>query len=138
MENNLYFSSAYKMENGKWKILSDREKVMDKNQMIYFLDFIKDNRSDAKLEIIPEPDIGVSELSVECDGEKYLFTLAEYSEDGYLLTRTKADFSGESKLVNFMGEPYPASAVTTDFDFIKGVFIEFLETGNVSYESMSV
>lgn len=37
-----------------------------------------------------------------------------------------------------MGELYPASAVTTDFDFIKGVFIEFLETSNVSYESMSL
>lgn len=138
MENNQYFSSAYKMENGKWKILSERERIVDKNKMVSMLDTIKNNRGDAKLEIIPEPDIGVSELSVECDGEKYLFTLAEYSEDGYLLTRTKADFAGEAKLVNFMGELYPASAVTTDFDFIKDVFIEFLETGNVSYESMSL
>lgn len=55
-----------------------------------------------------------------------------------LITRTKADFSGEAKLVNFMGEPYPASAITMDFDFIKRVFIEFWETGNVSHESMSL
>lgn len=138
MENNLYFSSAYKMENGKWKILSDQEKIMDQNKMLSILEFIKNNRGDAKLEIIPEPEVGISELSVECDGEKYLFTLAEYSEEGYLLTRTKADFSGEPKLVNFMGELYPSCAVITDFDFIKGVFVEFLETGNVSNESMSL
>lgn len=138
MGNDLYFSSAYKMENGRWKILSEQEKIIDKNKMLSMLEFIKNNRGDAKLEIIPEPDMGISELSVECDGEKYLFTLAEYSEEGYLLTRTKADFSGEPKLVNFMGEPYPASAVTIDFDFIKSVFIEFLETGNVSHERMSL
>lgn len=108
-----------------------------KTEMLDALNQLK-IRGTATLKIIPEPDVGVFELSAECDGEKYLFTLAEYSEDGYLLTRTKADFAGEAKLVNFMGEPYPASAVTTDFDFIKGVFIEFLETGNVSYESMSL
>lgn len=108
-----------------------------KTEMLDALNQLK-IRGAATLKIIPEPDIGVSELSVECDGEKYLFTLAEYSDDGYLLTRTKADFAGEAKLVNFMGESYPASAVTTDFDFIKDVFIEFLETGNISYESMSL
>lgn len=102
------------------------------------LEHLRNKMGAATLKIIPEPDVGISELSVECDGEKYLFTLAEYSEEGYLLTRTKADFSGEPKLVNFMGEPYPASAVTIDFDFIKSVFIEFLETGNVSHERMSL
>lgn len=138
MRNNLYFSSAYKMRNGEWKILSDRERIIDKDKILSLLDLIKNNRGDAKLEIIPEPDIGITELSVECDGEKYLFTLAEYSEEGYLQVRTKTDFVGELGLVNFMGEPYPSSAVITDFDFIKSVFIEFLETGNVSQESMSL
>lgn len=79
------------------------------------------------------------ELSAEYDGEKYLFTLAEYSEDGYLQHKNQKQILEGAKVGQFYGRiSYPASAVTTDFDFIKSVFIEFLETGNVCYESMSL
>ncbi|WP_018651249.1 DUF6911 family protein [Actinobacillus capsulatus] len=137
---NMQFSCT--LHSGKYldkkyiSILSKEEPT--KQEVLNALDSLKRNVGAATLKIVPEPDIGITELSVECDGEKYLFTLAEYSEDGYLQVRTKTDFVGELGLVNFMGEPYPSSAVITDFDFIKSVFIEFLETGNVSQESMSL
>lgn len=95
-------------------------------------------RGAAGLEFIPEPEVGISGLSVQCDGERYLFTLIEYGKDGEFLIRTKSDFNGTPGLVYFEGEPYPACSVIEDFDFIKRVFIELLETGNVSYELMDI
>ncbi|WP_295658049.1 hypothetical protein, partial [uncultured Haemophilus sp.] len=96
------------------------------------------NEGAAGLEFIPEPEVGISGLSVQCDGERYLFTLIEYGKDGEFLIRTKSDFNGTPGLVYFEGEPYPACSVIEDFDFIKRVFIELLETGNVSYELMDI
>ena len=54
------------------------------------------------------------------------------------MIRSKSDFTGVPRLVDFMGEPFQQCEVITDFDFIKRVFVELLETGNVSYELMDI
>lgn len=139
MTNNLFFTCGF--QRGKdWIIASNRERVssIDKDKMISILNNIELNEGAAGLEFIPEPEVGISGLSVQCDSERYLFTLIEYGKDGEFLIRTKSDFNGTPGLVYFEGEPYPACSVIEDFDFIKRVFIELLETGNVSYELMGI
>ena len=141
MENRLlFFSCAYKSEEGEWITLADRDMVskIGKDKILSMLNSTKNHRSDVRLEVIPEPEVGLSELRMESDGERYLFTLIEYGKDGEFLIRTKSDFNGTPGLVYFEGEPYPACSVIEDFDFIKRVFIELLETGNVSYELMDI
>lgn len=110
----------------------------DKDEMVSMLNNLEKNVGIAELEFIPEPVVGIDKLSVQYDGEKYLFTLTEYNEDGEYLIRGKVGFCGEWKLIEFLndGELYPPNAITTDFEFVKKVFVEFLETGNVSYDLM--
>ena len=141
MENSLlFFSCAYKSEEGEWITLADRDMAskIGKDKILFMLNSTKNHRSDVRLEVIPEPEVGLSELRMESDGERYLFTLLEYGDNGEFLIRSKSDFTGVPRLVDFMGEPFPASEVITDFDFIKDIFIELLETGNVSYELMDI
>lgn len=139
MINNLFFTCGFQGKK-EWVVVSNREQVslMDKDKMISMLNNLEQNVGAAGLEFIPEPDIGISELSVQYDGEKYLFTLTEYNEDGEYLIRGKTGFNGEWKLIEFLtdGELYPPNAITTDFEFVKKVFVELLETGNVSYDLM--
>ncbi|OOF60299.1 hypothetical protein [Rodentibacter sp. Ppn85] len=140
MENRLFFTCGFQGKND-WIVLSNRQLMIDKDKekMLDMLNKIKTKVGGARLEIIPEPELGPSELSVQYDGEKYLFTLLEYvGPNGEMIIRGKANFNGEWKLVEFLsdGELYPPDAITTDFEFIKKVFLEFLETGNVSYDLM--
>ncbi|NBH74963.1 hypothetical protein D3Z29_03420 [Rodentibacter pneumotropicus] len=107
--------------------------------MIKNLEFLRCCTGAARLSVDPEPELGPSELSVQYDGEKYLFTLLEYvGANGEMIIRGKANFNGGGDLIEFLsdGELYPPNAITTDFEFIKKVFLEFLETGNVSYDLM--
>ncbi|TNH04537.1 hypothetical protein FHQ27_12600 [Testudinibacter sp. TR-2022] len=108
--------------------------------MLLMIENINNREGGARLEVIPEPDIGLSELSVRCDGEKYLLTLAEYLDDGDLIVRTKSDTPYNPNLVVFDGdgEMYPSSAIIDDFDFVIKVFSIFLETGDVPYDLMDI
>ena len=144
MKDNLLFTLGYQGEES-WVVLANEMSTneLDATQMLTMLDNIYCNKGGARLEHIPEPDIGVSELKVRCDGEKYLLDLVEYAEDGELILRMKADGINEldgseliGKLALFEGDGYPIYNVTKNFDFVKKVFIEFLETGNVSYDLM--
>ncbi|MDC2824425.1 DUF6911 family protein [Rodentibacter pneumotropicus] len=110
-----------------------------KEDIIKNLEFLRCCTGAARLSVDPEPELGPSELSVQYDGEKYLFTLLEYvGANGEMIIRGKANFNGGGDLIEFLsdGELYPPNAITTDFEFIKKVFLEFLETGNVSYDLM--
>ncbi|MGX2951599.1 DUF6911 family protein [Ursidibacter sp. B-7004-1] len=139
MSNNLFFTCGFQSDE-KWLILSNRKSItpIDTSLMLSMIDKLKNNIGGARLEVIPEPDIGISELSVQYDGVRYLFTLVEYATDGELMIRGKSGFNDEWRLIEFLsdGELYPPNAFTTDFDFVKKVFIEFLEKGDVSYELM--
>lgn len=120
---------------------STRKIVLDaKNpttfDMLHALEKIQKKSGASKLAFDPEPDIGVFELRVESDSKKYLLTLLEYREDGSVHVREKVSTNVVNRLVEFEGELYPPRAVITDFDFVKRVFAEFLETGNVSYDLM--
>ena len=117
MENSLlFFSCAYKSEEGEWITLADRDMAskIGKDKILSMLNSTKNHRSDVRLEVIPEPEVGLSELRMESDGERYLFTLLEYGDNGEFLIRSKSDFTGVPRLVDFMGEPFPASEVITD------------------------
>lgn len=136
MPSSLFFTCGFQKKE-EWIVLSNRRHVFV-DEMLFMMEYIRNNIGGARLEYIPEPEVGISELSVQFDGEKYLFTLSEYSENGEYLIRCKSGFSGEWRLVEFLldGELYPPNAITTDFEFIKKVFVELLKTGGVSYDLM--
>ena len=75
MTNNLFFTCGFQREKD-WIVASNRERVssIDKEKMISILNNIELNEGAAGLEFIPEPEVGISALSVQCDGERYLFT----------------------------------------------------------------
>lgn len=136
MESNLFFSCGFQANND-WNIVSNREEVT-KEKMLEALEHLKYHVGSAGLEIIPEPNIGVSELSVKFDNEKYLLTAIEYSEEGDMLIRGPG--SDTNELVDFLseGELYPSSSVTNDFNLVKQVFIEFFITGSISDKLMKI
>lgn len=136
--DELFFSCSF--QNGKeWVVAASKEGIssIGKERIISISNNLERNIGYAKLEFIPEPEIGISELSAEFDGENYLFHLLEYGENGDVIIRTKTDFNGVASFVYFNGEPYPSSSVIDDFDFVKKVFVQLLEIGDVSNELMS-
>ena len=62
MENSLlFFSCAYKSEEGEWITLADRDMVskIGKDKILSMLNSTKNHRSDVRLEVIPEPEVGL-------------------------------------------------------------------------------
>ena len=54
--------------------MADRDMAskIGKDKILSMLNSTKNHRSDVRLEVIPEPEVGLSELRMESDGERYL------------------------------------------------------------------
>ncbi|MGV6989425.1 DUF6911 family protein [Testudinibacter sp. P80/BLE/0925] len=143
MNKDIYFSCSYKI-NSIWFIACHEKKITFMNpikDIIDIISYIENNEGEARLEIFPEPDFGVSSIRVIAyPPNQYLLTLAEYLDDGDLVVRTKLDTPYNPNLVMFDGdgEMYPSSAIIDDFDFVIKVFSIFLETGDVPYDLMDI
>ena len=75
-------------------------------------------------------EFGSNELTLYSENGNYLIIYGSYQEDGDYLVLT---LHGKNRgLINILGEPYPAHAVTEDFSIIERIFISFLSTGKPS------
>lgn len=100
------------------------------------LEEFSNNRSGALVARLEPPDeVGPCRLRLYVDGFKYLLMLEENAEDGECLVRTLTT-STERGLVSVLGEPYPISAITSDFSLVSQLFIDFVMHGDLSTEIM--
>lgn len=100
------------------------------------LEEFSNNRSGALVaRLEPPAEVGPSRLRLYVDGFKYLLMLEENAEDGEGLVRTLTT-STERGLVPVLGEPYPISAITSDFSLVSQLFMDFVMLGDISREIM--
>jgi len=116
----------------------------DKDEMLHYLNLIERKRGDASLIITPEPDVdGPRELIVRGDGVKYLLHMSYYENNDYDVwipdTNTDEENNALAKecggkgLAVFNGSMYPVQSVIKDFNVVRRAFVEFLETGEISF-----
>ena len=90
-----------------------------------------------KLSVQPEPDMGSFELALYVENGNYLLMLSDYDEDGDIDVRTISEDGVEKGFTSILGEPYPAKAVTHNFQLISSIFKEFALKGDVSKDVMN-
>ena len=91
----------------------------------------------ASLAIAPAPEAGPYEINLYADSGNYLLMLNQYLEDGEHVVRTLNNTSAGTKLVDILGDYYPASFVTRDIDVVISCFQEFLRSGDVSFSVLN-
>lgn len=96
------------------------------------------NGASARLEFIPEPEIGPSELTLHIDGKnsKYLITLLVYTEDGGSIVKTPPASKNEKEALAIFepyGEFFPSNSIVRDFSVVEKSFLDFLENGDISF-----
>ena len=84
----------------------------------------------------PEPETGPYELVLYSDNGNYLLMLNEYADNGDTNVRTLTDVGIGNGSISILGESYPASAVTRDFQIIYSAFNEFARSGDVSGQAL--
>ena len=82
-------------------------------------------------------------LDLQAEHGRYLLLLAELNEEEEIDVRTLTNpnprFNPDAPkgMDHIGGEPFPASAIVTDFDLVLRAFQEFARTGNVSRDLMT-
>lgn len=84
------------------------------------------------LQVKPTPDVGAYELVVYSENGNFLVMLNQYLEDGEHEVSTLRNAGVGEGLVSFLGELYPAKAVTSDFDLVCRASNDFLHSRNIS------
>jgi|SRR5450830_1320922 len=87
----------------------------------------------ASLSISPAPEAGPYEINLYADSGNYILMLNQYLDDGEHVVRTLNNTSTGEKLVDVLGDYYPASFVTRNIDIVISCFQEFLRSGDVSF-----
>ena len=85
------------------------------------------------LSITPAPEAGPYEINLYADSGNYILMLNQYLDDGEHVVRTLNNTSAGAKLVDVLGDYYPASFVTRNIDIVISCFQEFLRSGDVSF-----
>jgi hypothetical protein len=79
-----------------------------------------------------KPDIGVQDITLYTENQRYLIMLNEIDEEGEHQVRTLTNTDCPNGLESFHGEPFPAHAITRDFQTVVSIFEEFAVKGDVS------
>ncbi len=112
------------------RIQLDPVESPDKSSLIEMLKIIKNQSGIITLKQIVSNHFGPNKLTLYSENGSYLIIYGSYQEDGdYLVLTLHSENRG---LINILGEPYPAHAVTEDFSIIERIFISFLSTGKPS------
>jgi len=91
------------------------------------------------LSVIDGEDIGADFLEVRADTQHYLVTLLENTIDDEEEVRTlffkeKQNFAQ----IQILGDYYDSTMITDDLDLVVRIFKDFFDSGNVSYDILSV
>jgi len=106
-------------------------------QVLTTLELAKDKVAVVGMKVIPEPEVGPYHLTVETEGGKYFVSLQEYSLSGENDVRTLTGASADGDRVDIFGDTYDSASITTEFQIIKEIFLEFLAKGDVSRALLS-
>ncbi|WP_395336490.1 hypothetical protein WBP06_19865 [Novosphingobium sp. BL-8H] len=78
-----------------------------------------------------EEDIKISELKIQISNCLYMPYLETIVPDGVIVRSIDND-GANCELMDFMGERYPSTNITSDIQYISEICAEFIDSGTVS------
>ncbi|WP_273761409.1 DUF6911 family protein [Aeromonas hydrophila] len=90
-----------------------------------------DGAGTLSIDIVDIVDSGPDFLQVRAENNHFMVMLGEVTEDDYNVRNYMGGVISNNK-VEVLGDYWPESQLTKDFEFVVRVFKEFFETGNVS------
>ena len=90
----------------------------------------KYNQGSIEINISPEPDVGIFNLTVEYDSGNYLPLLGVYLDDGDVDVKNLIEPKQTGQKITIGGYLYPSEFTTKDIQSIKNLLIMFMEDAN--------
>lgn len=90
------------------------------------LTIVEGNYGVISIKVINNKDIGVQDITLYAENQRYLVAIYEIDEDGEAQVRLPINTSGGNGLETVHGESFPAAGITSDFNAVINTFDEFI------------